>query len=75
MQKFGETWSEDLVRYTHLCAPVLEQYFQGLVKTYPILTKVIDDIKPDFIVFDHLFSTPVGVDKGIKWANLFSAAL
>jgi len=75
MQQFAKTWSDDLVSYTHNCAPVLEMNFKGLKEMYPILNEIIDEIKPDFIIFDQLFSLPTGKDRGIPWANLFSAAL
>ena len=48
---------------------------EALVELYPTLTKIVEDVGPDFIIFDQICSIPVGIDKGIKWANLFSFAM
>ena len=75
MQQFGDMWSSDTVQYIHSSALDFEETFGNMVKTYPFYAKIVDDIKPDFIVFDQLFTIPVGIERGIKWANLVSAAM
>ena len=50
--------------------------FDGMVASYPATyLKLVKDIKPDFILFDQLFPSPIGIDQNIKWGNLFSAAM
>lgn len=47
-----------------------ENFLNHICKIYPFVTKIIQDLKPDFIIQNFQLSTPVGVDQGIPYALL-----
>lgn len=75
IQFFGQSWSADAVKYCHESGKIMEMGFKALVDMYPIHTALIEKIKPNFLIFDQLFTVPTGIDQGIPYANLFSAAM
>ena len=49
--------------------------FNSTREAYDDLNAIVEQVQPNFIIFDMLFAIPVGKDKGIPWANLCSAAM
>lgn len=47
-----------------------ENFLSHVVKIYPFVTKIIQDIRPDFIIQCFQISTPLGIDQNIPWCML-----
>jgi hypothetical protein len=75
MQYFGDTWTVNPVEYIHKSSPLLLEMFEKIKLLYPNVSQIIENIKPDLIIFDQLFALPYGKEEGIPWVNLFSAAM
>lgn len=51
-----------------------ENYLTQMIKLYPFITKIIQNIKPDFIINCLMISTPVAIDQNIPYAKLFTCS-
>lgn len=70
IQQFGSIWSANFLESLLVATPIFAQSFDSMKASYDDFAKIVDAVQPNFIIFDHLFSMPVGKDRGIPWANL-----
>jgi len=74
MNDFGPTWSSDCLKTIQVSAPIILGIFNSTRASYDDLNAIVEQVQPNFIIFDQLFSIPVG-KKSIPWANLSSTAM
>ena len=70
IQQFGSFWSANFLESLQTATPIFGQMLDSMKATYDDLANIVDEVKPNFIIYDHLFSMPVGKDRNIPWANL-----
>ena len=51
-------------------ASFYENFLSHIVKVYPFITKIIQDVRPDFIIQMFQISTPLGIDQNIPYGFL-----
>ena len=71
MQQFGALWSANSLESLLSSMPIFAQTFDSLISSYDDLSKIVDQVQPNFIIYDHIFSMAAGKDRGIPWGNLF----
>lgn len=58
MQQFGSMWSANFLESLLVATPIFAQSFDSMKSSYADLAKIVDELQPNFIIFDHLFSMP-----------------
>lgn len=58
MKEFGAIWSANFLESLLESMPIFAESFDSLKASYDDLSKIVDQVRPDFIVFDQPFSTP-----------------
>lgn len=73
--RLGGTWAEqDRIKFNKTGGHGYLFLMKGWDKVHPIVTKIIQDLKPDLIIIDLIITIPTGTNLNIPYVNIYSGA-